>query len=146
MKQYEAVALVAERVKQELKAAADLKEDFGEPLRWLFHGGPGAGKSHVTKIIKEFFVDVLHQDMGVHFQVVAFQAVMADLLGGDTIHHACGIPVMERAAAGADHQRHMEIAKKLLQWRWLVIDEISMVSARLLAHMAYGREVAGRHP
>ena len=135
VKQYEAVALVAERVKQELKAAADPKEDFGEPLRWLFHGGPGTGKSHVIKIIKEFCMDVLHWDMGVHFQVVAFQAVMADLLGGDTIHHACGIPVMERASAGADHQRHMEIAKKLLQWRWLIIDEISMVSARLLAQM-----------
>ena len=80
-------------------------------------------------------MDVLHWDMGVHFQVVAFQAALADLLGGDTIHHACGIPVMERAAAGADHQRHMEIAKKLLQWRWLIIDEISMVSARLLAQM-----------
>ena len=29
----------------------------------------------------------------------------------------------------------MEIAKKLLQWRWLIMDEISMVSARLLAQM-----------
>ena len=28
-----------------------------------------------------------------------------------------------------------EVAKRVLQWRWLIIDEISMVSARLLAEM-----------
>ena len=29
----------------------------------------------------------------------------------------------------------MDVAKRVLQWRWLIIDEISMVSARLLAEM-----------
>ena len=29
----------------------------------------------------------------------------------------------------------MEVAKRVLQWRWLIIDEISMVSAKLLAQM-----------
>ena len=46
-KQFEAVALVARRVQQELIASADPSADFGEPLRWLVHGGPGTGKSHV---------------------------------------------------------------------------------------------------
>ncbi len=31
-----------------------------------------------------------------------------------------------------DQQRQAEVAKRVLQWRWLIIDEISMVSARLL--------------
>ena len=35
----------------------------------------------------------------------------------------------------ADLQRHMDIAKRVLQWRWLIVDEISMVSAKLLAQM-----------
>ena len=33
------------------------------------------------------FADVLHWEMGVEFQVAALQAVIADQLGGDTIHH-----------------------------------------------------------
>ena len=29
----------------------------------------------------------------------------------------------------------MDVAKRVLQWRWLIIDEISMVSAKLLAEV-----------
>ena len=134
--QYQALRKVALRVMDELRHAADGTLDFGEPLRWLIHGGPGTGKSHVIKQIKELFTEVLHWDMGVQYQVVALQAVMADLLGGDTIHHACGIPVFGRGgAAGNDAQRQMDVAKRVLQWRWLIIDEISMVSAKLLAEI-----------
>ena len=32
-----------------------------------------------------------------------------------------------------EEQRNIDIAKRVLQWRWLIIDEISMVSAALLA-------------
>ena len=57
---------------------------------------------------------------------------MAEQLGGDTIHHACGIPVNRRGDGSEDHlQRQQDIAKRVLQWRWLIIDEISMVSAKL---------------
>eukprot|EP00973_Karenia_brevis_P076994 10691785-Karenia_brevis.AAC.1 len=74
--------------------------------------------------------------MGVQFQVVALQAVMADLLGGDTIHHALGIPAFRKTDYHSDDlQKHMAVAKRVLQWRWLVIDEISMVSAKLLAQL-----------
>ena len=79
---------------------------------------------------------MLNWEQGVHFQIVAFQAVTATLLGGDTIHHACGIPVFGRQAGSEDpHQRQMEVARRTLKWRWLIIAEISMVSARLLADM-----------
>ena len=66
---------------------------------------------------------------------VALQAVMAQLLSGETIHHACGIPAFRGGLEchEDDLQRHMDVAKKVLQWRWLFIDEISMVSAKLLA-------------
>ena len=74
--------------------------------------------------------------MGVEYQVVALQAVMADLLGGDTIHHACGIPVFKRGEPAENQaQKQMDVAKRALQWRWLIIDEISMVSAKLLAQI-----------
>ena len=51
----------------------------------------------MIKVIKEgLFKGVLKWDVGVQFQIVALQAVMADLLGGDTIHHALGIPVFNQ--------------------------------------------------
>ena len=46
--------LVAMRVCDEMRAVK--KGNFsalGEPLRWCVHGGPGTGKSHVIKILKE---------------------------------------------------------------------------------------------
>ena len=137
-KQYEMVKIVGMRICAEMEAEAGTPGDAGEPLRWLLHGGPGTGKSHVIKIIKErLFQNVLKWDMGVNFQIVALQAVMADLLGGDTIHHACGIPAFKKRneCHGDDIGRHMDVAKKVLQWRWLIIDEISMVSAKLLAEV-----------
>ena len=91
--QFDAVKKIADRVVVELRHAAKGNLDFGEPLRWLVHGGPGTGKSHVILQIKELFEHVLHWDIGVHFQIGALQAVTAGLLGGDTLHHACGIPV-----------------------------------------------------
>ena len=74
-------------------------------------------------------------EIGVQFSVVALQAVMAALLEGDTIHHALGIPCFGRKGQTAQGDRSMEVAKRVLQLqlRWLIIDEISMVSAKLLA-------------
>lgn len=101
--QYAAVEKIAIRVIRELNAESLGAHDYGEPLRWVVHGGPGTGKSHVIKLIKkELFQDVLKWDLGVQFQVVALQAVMAELLGGDTIHHALGIPVFKGKEA---HER-----------------------------------------
>ena len=97
--QYTAVEKIADRVMVELRQEALGVPDYGEPLRWLVHGGPGTGKSHVIKQIKELFQDVLHWNVGVQFNIVALQAVTANLLDGDTIHHACGISFKRRGAA-----------------------------------------------
>ena len=114
---------------------ATQQHNNAELLDGQVSGGPGTGKSHVLKLVKkELFEDILHWDMGEQFQVVALQAVMAQLLDGDTIHHALGIPFINKTAEkqDTDLQRHMDVAKKVLQWRWLFIDEISMVSCKLL--------------
>ena len=135
-RQLQALKKVADRIVKELRSAAKGELDFGEPLRWLIHGGPGTGKSHVIKQVKELFQDVLRWNMGVEYQVVALQAVMADLLGGDTIHHACGIAVFKKQGCEENQaQRQLDVAKRVLQWRWLIIDEISMVSAKLFAEL-----------
>ena len=51
--QFEVVALVGKRICRELEVESMPDADIGEPLRWVLHGGPGTGKSHVIKIIKE---------------------------------------------------------------------------------------------
>ena len=49
-------------------------------------------------------------------------------------HHALGINPMDKAQNSAmNTTKQQDVAKRVLQWRWLIIDEISMVSARLLA-------------
>ena len=60
---------------------------------------------------------------------------MADLLGGDTIHHALNLPVFGRDhhANSSEVKTQREVAKQMLEWRWLIIDEIRMVSAELFA-------------
>ena len=135
--QFVMVSIMAQRVKTETVALAKGQVPEGEPLRWLMHGGPGTGKSHVINILRtRFFEELLEWNIGVHFQIVALQAVMAELLGGDTIHHACGIPAFRKFVHNEDlMQTQMEVAKRVLQWRWLIIDEISMVGAKLLAEV-----------
>ena len=107
-------------------------------MRWLIHGGPGTGKTKfVINIIKdELFQGVMKWNMSVEYQIVALQAVMAELLGGDTIHHACGIPVYNgRDSHEGQVKQQMTAQKRVLQWRWLIIDEISMVGAKLPAEI-----------
>ena len=128
------VSDVARRVIQELDSTNNDETDADEPLRKIVHGGPGTGKTHAIKLLKELFEDVLGWQQGVHYQVVAFQAVMAHLIGGDTIHHALGIPVFTDGRSSEEQlASHMTVSKRMLQCRWLIIDEISMVSSQLLA-------------
>ena len=42
------------------------------------------------------------------YQIVALQAVMAELLDGDTIHHACGMLAFRRKVCHSeDLQKHL---------------------------------------
>ena len=119
--QYAVVELVAKRVCAEMKAVTETGDysALGEPLRWCVHGGPGTGKSHVIKILKEeLFGQILGWNMGVEFQIVAFQAVMADLLGGDTVHHALNIGVFGKSfksCEGSNEKKTLNAMKALLQ-------------------------------
>ena len=99
------------------------------------HGGPGTGKSYTLNLVrKELFEQILGWQQGIHFQVVTLQAVMAEQLDGDTIHHALGLN-WNGASNGISEAKLLELCATTLQWRWLFIDEISMVSAELLARL-----------
>ena len=132
--QLEMLRIVCQRICDELE------DNFAaEPLLWTLHGIPGTGKSEVLQMVKELFRDVCGWQMGMEFQMVALQAVMAQMLEGDTIHHALGInPFGNKAdpkSAQKGSQRQTEVANRVMHWRWLFIDEISMVGAKLLAEV-----------
>ena len=69
-----------------------------------------------------------------NFKLLRFQAVNAEPLDGETIHKALGL-----SWHGNDHnvagQRILDLARQAVQWRWLLLDEISMVSAEMLARL-----------
>ena len=126
--------IVAARVAAEVRGEPhDLAMD--DPLRWVLHGGPGTGKSHTLNLIRKgLFEETLGWQQGVEYQVVTFQAVMAEALGGDTIHHALGLN-WTGGNEGNSLKRLLELSLATLQWRWLLLDEFSMVSAELFAQL-----------
>eukprot|EP00438_Fugacium_kawagutii_P008899 Skav215707 [mRNA] locus=scaffold2573:242958:252224:+ [translate_table: standard] len=131
--QAEVCRKVASQVLQEMSSQSP---GGVEPLRWAVHGGPGTGKSYVlNRIRKELFQDILGWKQGDEFQVVTLQAVMANDLNGDTIHHAFGLNWQGLGDERISGHKLLDLSAKALRWRWLIIDEISMVSAELLARL-----------
>jgi hypothetical protein len=68
--QYEILEKICRRLCHELSQQAEGLE-LDEPLLWLMHGGPGAGKSMIISMPKGLFRDVCGWQMGLEFQVVA---------------------------------------------------------------------------
>ncbi|CAE7375727.1 unnamed protein product [Symbiodinium microadriaticum] len=135
---------VIERVVQEMRTgemhSGSREED---PLRWVLHGGPGTGKTHAIKLLRtELFEGILGWQAGVHFQTTALQAVTSDMLDGDTLHHCFGLTWGSGTADQTSLTKGLELAKRLLQMRWLIIDEISMVSLELLARVERAKNAA----
>ena len=91
------VSQIVDRILAEADELAKTGRITSKPLRWLLHGGPGTGKSHVIKILhEELFHGILGWNMSVEYRIVALQTVMVEQLQGDTIHHALGIPARFR--------------------------------------------------
>ena len=112
--------------------------DKSHPLLHLMHGRPGVGKSHVLKKIREFFEEIMGWSIGTEFNITALQAVMAVAVGGETLHHVAGINPFTASDAVPSMEQHMSaerMAKRMLEMRWLIIDEISMISTNFLAQV-----------
>ena len=132
-KQAEVCNMVAQQIVRELPLEA---RESAEPVRWAVHGGPGTGKSYVLNLIrKELFEKLLGWKQGEEFQVVTLQAVMAEDLNGDTIHHAFGLNWQGAGDERISPHKLLDLSMRALRWRWLIIDEISMVSAELLSRL-----------
>jgi len=117
--QLQVLTKVRERVCKGLEEEAH-EEDLSRPLLWLVHGGSGVGESETRKLIQKLFVDVLHWNIGIDFKIAALQAVMAERIGQDTLHHCCGIGtgiLKYESTSEQGMKRQSEIVKAVLQWR-----------------------------
>ena len=122
-----------------------------EPLFDLIHGVPGAGKSKVIGWICELFTDVLGWESGTQFVCLAVQNTMAANIGGHTIHHWGGIPFRDeegnaKGGGGGGKRDTRLLYHRCLSMRWILIDEISMVSAELLSELQDLVQKAVRKP
>ena len=122
-----------------------------EPLFDLIHGIPGAGKSMVIAWICELFTDVLGWTSGNQLICLAVQHTMAANIGGSTIHHWGNIPFRDEKGNATGYckggQRTTTVLfDRCFNLRWILIDEISMVSAELLAELQFLVRQAVRKP
>lgn len=126
-------------MKRELteEAAALVSETNDEPVFDLIHGLPGAGKSKVIAWICELFTEILRWTHGNQFVCLAFQNTMAANIGGSTIHRWAEISFEAEGGKGRSSKpRDIGVLFTRCQnMRWILIDEISMVSAELLSEL-----------
>ena len=100
----------------------------------LVHGLPGTGKTRVVQCVRRLFQEALGWEHGVQFVLLAFQNSMAAHIDGLTIHHWAGIPI--NAEAGRSGTKDAtKLSTRCQCLRFIIIDEISMVSAELLAQL-----------
>ena len=64
-----------------------------EPLRAIFHGVPGAGKSQTLKWLRSFFEEACQWEHQQQFVFLAPQNTQAALIGGVTLHAFANIRV-----------------------------------------------------
>ena len=100
----------------------------------LVHGLPGTGKTQVIKWVRRLFEEALGWTHGVQFVFLAFLNSMSAHINGLTIHHWAGIPVNAEAGKSGTKDAN-KMSTKCQCLRFIIIDEISMVSAELLAQV-----------
>ncbi|CAK8992422.1 unnamed protein product [Durusdinium trenchii] len=103
-----------------------------EPLRAIFHGAPGAGKSQTLKWLRSFFEDICHWEHQHQFVFLAPQNTQAALIGGVTLHAFANIRVRaKKASPGSAHTTDQFV--KYQRLRWILVDETSTVGLEILA-------------
>ena len=150
IQQLEVLRTIVDRIKEEAKTEQSEKKprySTSEPLFDMAHGQPGCGKSRLIAWIREAFEEVLGWQHGVQFVCLAFQNTMAAQIAGETIHHWSGIPVSE-IDGNAGPRDPNKLAAKCQLVRWILIDEISMISAQLFGqlHFAVQKAIPLRSP
>ena len=84
--QIKVVQMIAKRVLQEHQDAVDNSVGRSKPLCALVTGGPGVGKSFVTKAARYLFAE-LGYSQGFGYSFSTLHAVVASQLDGETLHY-----------------------------------------------------------
>eukprot|EP00959_Pyramimonas_sp_CCMP1952_P396464 8306573-Pyramimonas_sp.AAC.1 len=96
----------------------------------------------MDKMREELFEKEMGWTRGIDFQVAALQATNASALDGVTSRSAFGIGVNNTkgphgggdASAESKKKTNRELAaQRMSQWKWLLVDEVSMASASFIA-------------
>ena len=130
--QMDVVHLIANRL---LAEASDMDNyivgrSCSEPVHALICGRPGVEKSFITQAAQQLF-RALNWVQGHQYQFGAFQAVVADQLGGDTLHHIFHINERRRNSGKGEESGNAHKPHNFSDMRWLFIDEVSQVHATL---------------
>ena len=111
-----------------------------EPLLDFITGDPGTGKTEILWWLREMFEDQLLWTHGNEFVYLAQQNLMAATIGGNTIHAWGKIPINEEESGRRMEARweKPDVSANFIacqNLRFLVVDEISLVSAELLCDL-----------
>ena len=122
---------VIDRCLQESLEEQDEKSR-SEPLRAVFHGVPGAGKSQTLKWLRAFFEEVCGWQHQQEFVYLAPQNTQAALIAGMTLHSFANIQVKTKTARAKQASTPKQFAR-YQRLRWIVVDESSTVGLEILA-------------
>ena len=103
-----------------------------EPLRAVFHGVPGAGKTQTLKWLRAFFEELCGWQHQQEFVYLAPQNTQAALIAGMTLHSFANIQVKNKTSRAKNTNTPEQFAK-YQRLRWLVVDESSTVGLEILA-------------
>ena len=113
-----------------------------EPLRLLIHGNAGTGKSHIVDVIaqlahKTFSFNASGNDPEHPYILkLAYTGTASDLVEGQTIHKALGLPCNNSAVPLGDKMRDMRRIQ-LKELKMIIVDEVSLVWADPLYQMHF---------
>ncbi|CAK9031745.1 unnamed protein product [Durusdinium trenchii] len=102
-----------------------------EPLRCLFHGVPGAGKSQTLKWLRAFFENVCGWEHQKEFVYLAPQNTQAALIHGITLHSFANIRVKSKSSE-TSKTGGPEAFVQYQRLRWVILDECSTVGLEVL--------------
>ena len=112
-----------------------------EPLHIFITGKGGCGKSHLIRTLYHYLTKTLSyhakNSEKPRIMLLAPTGVAAINIGGTTIHSALGIPVgnFGKTIPKLNDKMRSSLRNKLLELRAVIIDEISMVSNKLLVYI-----------
>ena len=117
-------------IAEELQGSAS-RSDI-EPIMGLAHGPSGTGKTVNIRWVQRMFIEALGWTHGVQYVCLSYLNAMAADIDGFIVHHWAGIPVGEEEEGTAGTKDTAKMSTRCQCLRFILIDEISMVSCELL--------------